>query len=96
MKIDFLLIGGGIAGLSLGYRLKKAGKTVRIFDLRMKINPAELPQVYLIPLLGERWVKTLESRSAFPRNPPILSGTGATHWQEFSEYSENLPSLFIY
>jgi len=26
MKVDFLLIGGGLAGMSLGYQLQKSGK----------------------------------------------------------------------
>jgi len=45
MKIDFLLIGGLLRALRWVSRLRKAGKTVRVFDSPNENQfPAELPQ----------------------------------------------------
>jgi glycine/D-amino acid oxidase-like deaminating enzyme len=66
MKIDFLLIGGGIAGLSLGYRLKKAGKSVRIFDLPDENQSSRVAAGLFNPITGRKMVKTWKADQLFP------------------------------
>jgi len=71
MKIDFLLIGGGIAGLSLGYRLKKAGKTVRIFDLPNENQSSSVAAGLYNPITGRKLVKTWKADQLFPEILPF-------------------------
>lgn len=71
MKIDFLLIGGGIAGLALGYRLKKAGKTVRIFDLPNENQSSQVAAGLFNPITGRKMVKTWKADQLFPEILPF-------------------------
>jgi glycine oxidase len=71
MKIDFLLIGGGIAGLSLGYRLRKAGKTVRIFDLPNENQSSRVAAGLFNPITGRKMVKTWKADQLFPEILPF-------------------------
>ncbi len=71
MKIDFLLIGGGIAGLSLGYRLKKAGKSIRIFDLPLQNQSSSVAAGLFNPITGRKMVKTWKADELFPEIIPF-------------------------
>lgn len=71
MKIDFLLIGGGIAGLSLGYRLKMEGKIVRIFDLPDENQSSSVAAGLFNPITGRKMVKTWRADQLFPEIIPF-------------------------
>lgn len=83
MKIDFLLIGGGIAGLSLGYRLKKAGKTVRIFDLPQENNSSRVAAGLFNPITGRKMVKTWKADQLFPEIVPFYQELEQLTGKEF-------------
>jgi len=71
MKIDFLLIGGGIAGISLGYRLKKAGKKIRIFDLPESNQSSRIAAGLYNPVTGRKMVKTWKADQLFAEIKPF-------------------------
>ncbi len=83
MKIDFLLIGGGIAGLSLGYRLKKAGKTVRIFDLPHENQSSRVAAGLFNPITGRKMVKTWKADQLFPEIVPFYQELEQLTGKEF-------------
>jgi glycine/D-amino acid oxidase-like deaminating enzyme len=83
MKIDFLLIGGGIAGLSLGYRLKKAGKTVRIFDLPLENQSSRVAAGLFNPITGRKMVKTWKADQLFPEIIPFYQELEQLTGKEF-------------
>jgi glycine/D-amino acid oxidase-like deaminating enzyme len=71
MKIDFLLIGGGIAGISLGYRLKKAGKKIRIIDLPSSNQSSRIAAGLYNPVTGRKMVKTWKADQLFAEIEPF-------------------------
>jgi glycine/D-amino acid oxidase-like deaminating enzyme len=71
MKIDFLLIGGGIAGISLGYRLKKAGKKIRIIDLPDSNQSSRVAAGLYNPVTGRKMVKTWKADQLFADIKPF-------------------------
>ncbi|MDG1276494.1 MAG: FAD-dependent oxidoreductase [Algoriphagus sp.] len=71
MKIDFLLIGGGIAGISLGYRLKKAGKKIRIYDLPESNQSSRIAAGLYNPVTGRKMVKTWKADQLFAEIKPF-------------------------
>ncbi|TFV94396.1 FAD-dependent oxidoreductase [Algoriphagus kandeliae] len=82
MKIDFLLIGGGLAGTALGYRLIQSGKTIRILDLPEKNQSSRIAAGLYNPVTGRKMVKTWLADQLFPEIEPfyreIEKKTGAS------------------
>lgn len=66
MEIDFLLIGQGLAGTALGYRLKQAGNTIRIFDQPANNNSSRVAAGLFNPVTGRNMVKTWKADELFP------------------------------
>lgn len=66
MEIDFLLIGQGLAGSALGYRLKQAGSTIRIFDQPAHNNSSRIAAGLFNPVTGRNMVKTWKAKELFP------------------------------
>ncbi|RAI89279.1 NAD(P)/FAD-dependent oxidoreductase [Algoriphagus yeomjeoni] len=71
MKIDFLLIGQGLAGSALAYRLKQAGKKIRIMDQPGANNSSRVAAGLFNPVTGRKMVKTWKADSLFPRIVPF-------------------------
>lgn len=71
MEIDFLLVGQGIAGTVLGYRLKKAGKKIRIIDEPQANNSSRVAAGLFNPITGRKLVKTWKADSLFPEITPL-------------------------
>ncbi|WP_425639949.1 NAD(P)/FAD-dependent oxidoreductase [Algoriphagus yeomjeoni] len=71
MKIDFLLIGQGLAGSALAYRLKQAGKKIRIIDQPGANNSSRVAAGLFNPVTGRKMVKTWKADSLFPRIVPF-------------------------
>ncbi|WP_297335135.1 FAD-dependent oxidoreductase [Algoriphagus sp.] len=71
METDFLLIGQGLAGTALGFRLKEAGKSVKIFD-RPDLNQSSRVAAGLFnPVTGRKMVKTWNADLLFPEIIPF-------------------------
>ncbi|MBB6324861.1 glycine/D-amino acid oxidase-like deaminating enzyme [Algoriphagus iocasae] len=66
MEIDFLLIGQGIAGSALGFRLKQAGKKIRIIDQPSGNQSSRVAAGLYNPVTGRKMVKTWNADLLFP------------------------------
>ena len=71
MEIDFLLIGQGLAGTALGYRLKQAGKKIRILDLPLENKSSRIAAGLYNPVTGRKMVKTWNADVLFPEIKPF-------------------------
>ncbi|MEB2782118.1 FAD-dependent oxidoreductase [Algoriphagus sp. C2-6-M1] len=71
MEIDFLLIGQGLAGTALAYRLKQAGKKIRIIDQPGANNSSRIAAGLFNPVTGRKMVKTWKADSLFPVIKPF-------------------------
>ncbi len=66
MKIDFLLVGQGLAGSILAYRLIKKGKSVRVFDTPQKNLSSRVAAGLYNPITGRKMLKTWRADDLFP------------------------------
>lgn len=73
MKVDFLLIGQGIAGTVLSYQLMQAGKTVMVLDTPAKNNSTRVAAGLYNPITGRKMVKTWRADDLFPEIIPLYS-----------------------
>ncbi|MBN7815440.1 NAD(P)/FAD-dependent oxidoreductase [Algoriphagus pacificus] len=71
MEIDFLLIGQGIAGTALAYRLKQAGKKIRIIDQPTGNQSSRVAAGLYNPVTGRKMVKTWNADLLFPEIKPF-------------------------
>lgn len=71
MEIDFLLIGQGLAGTALAYRLKQAGKKIRIIDQPQANNSSRVAAGLFNPVTGRKMVKTWKADTLFPVIKPF-------------------------
>lgn len=83
MKIDFLIIGQGLAGTALGYRLKKAGKIIKIIDLAGENNSSRIAAGLYNPVTGRKMVKTWNADLLFPEISPFYRELEQVTHQEF-------------
>jgi glycine oxidase len=73
MEIDFLLIGHGIAGGALGYRLKKEGQKILIVDQPEKNQSSRVAAGLYNPITGRKMVKSWISELLFPEIKPFYT-----------------------
>lgn len=71
MEVDFLLVGQGIAGTLLSYKLIKAGKRVHVIDQAEKNNCSRIAAGLYNPLTGRKMVKTWNADVIFPEIEPF-------------------------
>lgn len=83
MEIDFLLIGQGLAGTALGYRLKKAGKKIRIIDLPLGNKSSRVAAGLYNPVTGRKMVKTWNADLLFPEIKPFYNELEEVTGQKF-------------
>ena len=66
MKIDYLIVGQGIAGTILSYNLLKAGKSVRVIENDKRISSSRVAAGIFNPITGRKMVKTWCADWLFP------------------------------
>jgi len=71
MEIDFLIIGQGLAGSALGYRLAKAGKKVLLIDQPSQNQSSSVAAGLYNPVTGRKMVKTWMGELLFPAIAPF-------------------------
>jgi len=76
MEVDFLLIGQGIAGTVLSYRLITAGKTICLLDLPAQNNSSRVAAGLFNPITGRKMVKTWNADKLFPEIRPLYEELG--------------------
>ena len=73
MEVDFLLVGQGIAGTSLSYRLINSGKRVYVIDQAGKNTCSRVAAGLFNPVTGRKLVKTWNADLIFPEIVPFYS-----------------------
>ncbi|MEX2566867.1 MAG: FAD-dependent oxidoreductase [Cyclobacteriaceae bacterium] len=71
MEVDFLLIGQGLAGTVLSYRLIKAGFKVHLIDKDEEGTSSKVAAGLYNPITGRRMVKTWQADVLFPEIEPF-------------------------
>jgi glycine oxidase len=71
MEVDFLLIGQGLAGTVLSFRLMEANKTFVIVDLPQENQSSRIAAGLYNPVTGKKMVKTWMADQLFPEIEPF-------------------------
>lgn len=71
MEIDFLIIGRGIAGTALGYRLEQFGLKILIFDQPESNKSSRVAAGLYNPVTGRKMVKSWMAEFLFPEIEPF-------------------------
>ncbi|MBD8487205.1 FAD-binding oxidoreductase [Echinicola sp. CAU 1574] len=71
MEVDFLLVGQGIAGTVLSYRLISSGDKVLVFDQAAQNNSSRVAAGLFNPVTGRKMVKTWNADNLFPEILPL-------------------------
>jgi glycine oxidase len=90
MKIDYLIIGQGIAGSVLSYKLLQAGCSVRVVAKQGLTISSEVAAGLYNPVTGRKMVKTWLADTLFPEIKPVYGQmealTGARFLHELPIY----------
>jgi glycine/D-amino acid oxidase-like deaminating enzyme len=73
MEVDFLLIGQGIAGTALSFRLLEAGKKVMVIDQPSANQSSRVAAGLYNPITGKKMVKSWLADNLFPEIEPFYS-----------------------
>jgi glycine oxidase len=71
MEIDFLIIGQGLAGSAMGYRLIQEGKKVILIDQPERNQSSRVAAGLFNPVTGRKMVKTWKGEVLFPEIIPF-------------------------
>ncbi|MFD2037650.1 NAD(P)/FAD-dependent oxidoreductase [Belliella marina] len=71
MEVDFLLIGQGLAGTVLSYRLIESGHSVMVIDQPQENKSSRVAAGLYNPLTGRKMVKTWNADLLFPEIEPL-------------------------
>ena len=71
MEIDFLIIGQGLAGTALGYRLEQSGKKIMLIDQPGKNKSSRVAAGLFNPVTGRKMVKSWMAEHLFPEIQPF-------------------------
>jgi glycine/D-amino acid oxidase-like deaminating enzyme len=71
MEIDFLIIGQGIAGTAMAYRLEQAGQIFLIIDLPESNKSSRVAAGLYNPVTGRKMVKSWMAEFLFPEIEPF-------------------------
>lgn len=66
MQFDFLIIGQGLAGTLIGYRLAKAGKSICYIDAPAQTAASSVAAGIINPITGRRFVKSWKIDALIP------------------------------
>ncbi|EAZ79094.1 NAD(P)/FAD-dependent oxidoreductase [Algoriphagus machipongonensis] len=94
MEIDFLLIGQGIAGTALAFRLMKAGKKVCIIDQPKGNQSSRVAAGLFNPVTGRKMVKTWNADLLFPEIEPFYNLLEAETGRKFI-HKQNIYRPFL-
>jgi glycine/D-amino acid oxidase-like deaminating enzyme len=71
MEIDFLIIGQGLAGTTLAYRLEQEGQRVILFDQPENNKSSRVAAGLYNPVTGRKMVKSWKAELLFPEIEPF-------------------------
>lgn len=73
MEIDFLIIGQGLAGTALGYRLEQEGRQILLIDQPSNNQSSRVAAGLYNPVTGRKMVKSWMAESLFPEIEPFYT-----------------------
>jgi glycine oxidase len=73
MEIDFLLVGQGLAGTALAYRLEQQGQRVMLIDQPAAYTSSRVAAGLYNPVTGRKMVKSWMAEILFPEIEPFYS-----------------------
>jgi glycine/D-amino acid oxidase-like deaminating enzyme len=83
MEIDFLIIGQGLAGTAMGYRLRKAGQRIAIIDRPDQNQSSRVAAGLFNPVTGRKMVKSWIAELLFPEIQPFYEEMEQVTGKEF-------------
>ena len=83
MEIDFLIIGQGLAGTGLGYRLEKSGQRILILDQPDQNKSSRVAAGLFNPVTGRKMVKSWKAEFLFPEIQPFYEEMELVTGREF-------------
>ncbi|WP_026951355.1 NAD(P)/FAD-dependent oxidoreductase [Algoriphagus mannitolivorans] len=96
MEIDFLIIGQGLAGTAMAYRLEQEGQKVILFDQAEKNQSSRIAAGLFNPVTGKKMVKSWIAEKLFPELESFYTELErVTHKQFFIRKSIYRPFLSI-
>jgi glycine/D-amino acid oxidase-like deaminating enzyme len=85
MKVDYLIVGQGLAGTVLAHTLEQAGKSILVIDADVPSSASKVAAGIYNPITGKRLVKTWMADELFP----------AAH-QFYSAFEQFLHTKFLF
>lgn len=85
MQVDYLIIGQGICGTMLSWRLHREGKTFLVMDDHYNHSATQVAAGIINPVTGRRYVYSW-----------MIEEVMAFAWQAYKEIGEDLASSFIF
>ena len=73
MEIDFLIIGQGLAGTALAYRLEQEGQRILLFDQPQSNKSSRVAAGLYNPVTGRKMVKSWKAELLFPEIEPFYA-----------------------
>lgn len=83
MEIDFLIIGQGLAGTALGYRLEQSGQRILILDQPDQNKSSRVAAGLFNPVTGRKMVKSWIAELLFPEIQPFYEEMERVTAKEF-------------
>ena len=65
-RVDYIIVGQGLAGSSLAVQLLKRNKKIIVFDLQNENRSSAIAAGLFNPITGKNWVKTWKADILFP------------------------------
>ncbi len=93
-KIDFIIVGQGLAGTLLAYFLEKKGKSFVIFDEEANTSASKIAAGVMNPITGRRFVKTWMVDELFPFAEQLYSEIEKEHQIKVFHPSRLIRELF--
>lgn len=90
MKVDYLIVGQGLAGSALFWQLNQRGKSVMVYDMPHENDSSLMAAGLFNPVTGRKMVKTWKADALFPYLIPfyreIEKATGTSFLHEKAIY----------
>lgn len=65
-KVDYIIVGQGLAGSTLALQLLDRGKSIVVYDLPDENRSSKVAAGLFNPVTGKKWVKTWKANTLFP------------------------------
>ena len=93
MEIDYIIVGAGLAGISIGLELHERGKKLLIIDEDIESTSSKIAAGIVNPIVPKRILKTWMCDEIIPRVDPFYK-----KWESLckAKFYDNVPILQIH